>query len=144
MIYGTPLFTKKFEFCHHNKSRCVLLFSKSDVGGFHLHLLVFSFVYQLDYGIGVLVRSSIANNKFRRISATLQHHFKDCLLWVLHEKEWSFYTHLFCCTKVKWISLSVQVPHELPVEIPVQLLLQLEANLLDQNVNELEFGLSRI
>ena len=36
--------------------------------------------------------------------------------------------------------LSVRVPSELPV----QLLLELEANLLDQNLNELEFELSRM
>ena len=36
------------------------------------------------------------------------------------------------------------LPFELPVQIPVQLLLELEANLLDQNVNELEFELSRM
>ena len=35
--------------------------------------------------------------------------------------------------------LSVQLPFELPVQIPVQLLLE-----LDQNVNELEFELSRM
>ena len=40
--------------------------------------------------------------------------------------------------------LSVQVPFELLVQIPVQLLLQLEANRLYQNVNELEFELSRM
>ena len=40
--------------------------------------------------------------------------------------------------------LSVQVPFELPVQITVQLLLELEANLLDQNVNELEFELSKM
>ena len=40
--------------------------------------------------------------------------------------------------------LSVQLPFELPVQIPVQLLLELEANLLDENVNELEFELSRM
>ena len=39
---------------------------------------------------------------------------------------------------MKWDEcLSVQ----LPFELPVQLLLELEANLLDQNVNELEFEL---
>ena len=38
---------------------------------------------------------------------------------------------------------SVQVPFELPVHIPVQLLLELEENLLDQNVNELEFELDK-
>ena len=32
---------------------------------------------------------------------------------------------------------------ELPFQLPVQLLLELEANLLDQNVNELEFELFR-
>ena len=43
---------------------------------------------------------------------------------------------------LKWDDcLSFQVPFVLPVEIPVQLLLELEANLLDQNVNELEFEL---
>ena len=35
-------------------------------------------------------------------------------------------------------------PFELPVQIPVQLLLELEPNWLDQNVNELEFELSRM
>ena len=40
--------------------------------------------------------------------------------------------------------LSVQLSFELPVRILVQLLLEIEANLLDQNVNELEFELSRM
>ena len=40
---------------------------------------------------------------------------------------------------LKWDDcLSVQLPFELLVKIPVQLLLELEANCLDQNVNELE------
>ena len=38
--------------------------------------------------------------------------------------------------------LSVQLPFELPVQI--QLLLELELNRLGQNVNELEFELSRM
>ena len=38
----------------------------------------------------------------------------------------------------------VQVPFELPIQIPVQLLLELELKELDQNVNELEFELSRM
>ena len=43
---------------------------------------------------------------------------------------------------LKWDGcLSVQLPFELPV--PVQIL-ELEANWLDQNVNELEFDLSRM
>ena len=41
-------------------------------------------------------------------------------------------------------SILVQVSFELPVQIPVQLLLEQEANWLDQNVNELEFELSRM
>ena len=40
--------------------------------------------------------------------------------------------------------LSVQLPIELPFQIPFQFLLELEANLLDQNVYELEFELSRM
>ena len=46
---------------------------------------------------------------------------------------------------VKWDDyLSIQLPFELPVQIPGQLLLELEANWLDQNVNRLEFELSRM
>ena len=46
---------------------------------------------------------------------------------------------------LKWDDcLSVQVPFELPDDIPVQLLLELEVNWQDQNVNELEFELSRM
>ena len=46
---------------------------------------------------------------------------------------------------LKWDDcLSVQVPFELTVQIPVQLRLELELNWLDQNVNELEFELSRM
>ena len=40
--------------------------------------------------------------------------------------------------------VSVKLPFELPFQIPVQLLLDLEANLLDQNENELYFELSRL
>ena len=40
--------------------------------------------------------------------------------------------------------LSVQVPFELPVHIPVQLVLELQANWLDQNMNELQLELSRM
>ena len=46
---------------------------------------------------------------------------------------------------LKWDEwLSVQLPFELPVQMPVQMLLELVANLLDQNVNELELELSRM
>ena len=44
---------------------------------------------------------------------------------------------------LKWDE-SFQLPVELPVEIPVQLHLELEVNWLVQNVNELEFELSRM
>ena len=37
--------------------------------------------------VGALVHSSLANDYFRRISTTFQHHLKICLLWFLHEKE---------------------------------------------------------
>ena len=36
------------------------------------------------------------------------------------------------------------MPFEVPVQIPVQLLLKLEANILDKNVNKLEFELSKM
>ena len=51
---------------------------------------------------------------------------------------------LISFTLLKWDDcLSVQLLFELPVQTLVQLLLELEANLLDQNVDELEFELSR-
>ena len=37
-------------------------YSKRGKGGFHLHLLVFPFVYQFNFRIGVLVNSSFAND----------------------------------------------------------------------------------
>ena len=46
---------------------------------------------------------------------------------------------------LKWDEcFSVQLPFELPVQILIQLILELETNLLDQNVNEIEFELSRM
>ena len=46
---------------------------------------------------------------------------------------------------LKWDDrLSVQVPFDFMVQIPVLFLLELEANWLVQNVNELEFELSRM
>ena len=46
---------------------------------------------------------------------------------------------------LKWDDcLSVQLPFELPVQMPIQLFQELEASWLDQNVNELEFELSRM
>ena len=54
--------------------------------------------------------------------------------------ECSFYTISFAVLK-RDECLSVQLPFELPVQIPVQLLLELEATLIAQNMNELEFEL---
>ena len=39
-------------------------------------------------------------------SKGFQHHFKSCLLWFLHEKEYSFYTNLFYCTEMRWLFIS--------------------------------------
>ena len=61
---------------------------QNHLGGFHLHLLGFPFIYQFNSRIGV------------------QHHFKICLLWLLNEKECSFYTHLFCCTEMRCLFIS--------------------------------------
>ena len=76
---------------------------ESDCGGFQLYLLVFPFVYQFYSIIEALVSSSFANDEFRRISVSFQHHFKINLLWLLHEKECSFYSYLFCCTEMTWM-----------------------------------------
>ena len=56
-------------------------------GGFHLHHLVFPFVYQFNSRIWVLVHSRDFNN-------------------ISDEKECSFYTHLFCCTAMRWLFIS--------------------------------------
>ena len=77
--------------------------SKLLPGGFPLSLLVFPFVYQFYSIIEALVSSSFANDEFRRISVSFQHHFKIYLLWLLHEKECSFYSYLFCCTEMTWM-----------------------------------------
>ena len=46
---------------------------------------------------------------------------------------------------LKWDEcLLIQLPFDFLVQIPVQMFLELEANLLDQNVAELEFELSRM
>ena len=58
----------------------------TEQGGFQLHLLVFSFVYQFHYRIEALVFSSFENDQLRRISTSFQDHFKICLLLFLHEK----------------------------------------------------------
>ena len=63
-------------------------------------VLAFPFVYQFYSRIEALVSSSFANDQFKRIPASFQHHFKVCLLWLLHEKECSFCTYLFCCTEM--------------------------------------------
>ena len=42
----------------YNAGRCLV----SSLGGFHLHLLVFPFVYQFNSRIGILDHSSFAND----------------------------------------------------------------------------------
>jgi hypothetical protein len=59
---------------------------------------VFPFVYQFQSRIEALICSSFANG--------FQHRFKICLLWLLHEKECSFYTYLFYCTEMRWLFIS--------------------------------------
>ena len=59
----------------------------SAFGGFHLHLLVFPFVYKFN---SIEQGFQSIHDQFRRISTTFQHHCKICLLWFLHEKDCSF------------------------------------------------------
>ena len=46
---------------------------------------------------------SFANGYCKSILASFHHHFKICLLWLLHKKECSFYSCLFCCTLMRWL-----------------------------------------
>ena len=73
--------------------------SNENIGVFHLQLLVFPFVCRFHSRIEAIVCSSFANDKFRRISSS----FQNLFVWLLHEKECSFYTYLFCCTKMRWM-----------------------------------------
>ena len=73
------------------------------LGEFHLQLLVSLFIYQFNSRIVTLVCSSFANDWFRRISTSFHHDFKIWLLWLLHEKEYNFYTYFFCCTEMRWM-----------------------------------------
>ena len=43
---------------------------------------------------------------FSNIHGLVENPFKICLLLFLNEKECSFYTHLFCCTKMRWLFIS--------------------------------------
>ena len=82
--------------------RSLNLFSFVHIGGFHLHLLVFPFIYQFNSRIRVLVNSHhLQMTSPEGILTMFQHHFKVCLLWFLHEKDCSFYTHLFCCSEMR-------------------------------------------
>ena len=80
-------------------------------------------------------------------SEGFQHHFSIISKFVccgFYMKKNVAFT-LISFAVLKWDEyLSVQLPFELLVQIPVQLLPELEANWLDQNVNELEFELSRM
>ena len=67
----SQMFKKKLEFEIQIQKQAL------DVGGFHLHLLVFPVIYQFNSRIGVLVHSSFANDQFRWILASFQHHFKS-------------------------------------------------------------------
>ena len=117
--------------------------TKQDLGGFHPQLLVFPFVYPFNSRTGVLVHSSIANDYFRRISTTFQHHFKICLLWFLQKKEYSFYTQLFYCTEMKWLFISstaIWVTGSDTISVASRARTKLSV----QNLIELEFELSRM
>ena len=70
----------------------------NEIGGFHLHLLVFHFVYQFNSRIVALVYHHL---QIRSILASFQIHFKMCLLWLLDEKDRSFYTYLFCFNEMR-------------------------------------------
>ena len=111
----------------------------SNTGWFHLHILVFPFVYQFNSRKGVLFSPFIIY-KFQQHFSIISK-FVFCGFYI---KKNAAFT-LISFALLKWDEcLSVQLPFELPVEIPFQLHLELEVNWLVQNVNELWFELSRI
>ena len=110
-----------------------------DVGGFHLYLLVFPFVYQFYSRIEALVSSSLAKG--------FQHHFNIISKFVCcgcyMKKNAAF--ALISFAVLKWHEcLSFELPFELTVEIPVQLHLELEVNLLLRNEIEREIEREKV
>ena len=98
-----------------------------DCDGFHLHLLVFPFLYQFNSRIGILYRPLPIHHLQMTSSKGFQQRFS-----------------IISFTVLKWYDcLSVQLPFELLFQISVQLLLEPEPNWLVQNVIKLEFELSR-
>ena len=97
---------------------------KSEIyfGGFHLHLLVFPFVYQNRGSSLFIICKLLVQKDFSIISIFV---CCDCYM----KKNVAF--TLISFAVLKWDDcLSVQLPFELPVQIPVQLLLELEPNWL--------------
>ena len=112
---------------------CRAGFAKKGIGGFHLHILVFP---SSTSSILEMISSEGFQQHFSIISKTV-----CCGSYVKK----AVAVTLISFAILKWDDgLSVELPFDLPVQIPVQLLLELKANLLDQNVNELEFELSRM
>ena len=79
-----------------------------EYGGFHLHLLVFPFVYQFNSRIGGLDHSSFANDYS---SEGFQQHFSIvsrfvCCCFYMKKNVCSFFTHLFCCIEMRWLFIS--------------------------------------
>ena len=118
-----------------------------DIDSFHLCLSNFPFIYQFHFLMTTLVKSAFWNPADLLIFKSFQQHFSIISKFVccgFYIKKDVAFT-LISFALLKWHQcLSVQLPFELPVEIPVQLHLELEVNLLVQNVNELEFELSRM
>ena len=85
---------------------CTILGGRG-TGGFHLHLLLFPFVYQFHSRTEALVCSSFANKwlvqkDFSIISTSFQTLFVVIVTW----KRISFYPYLFCCTEMRWFFIS--------------------------------------
>ena len=120
---------------------------EDNMDSFHLCLFDFPFIYQFHFLMTTLVKSAFWNPADLLIFKSFQQHssiiskFVCCGFYI--KKDVAF--TLISFALLKWHQcLSVQLPFELPVEIPVQLHLEMEVNWLVQNVNELEFDLSRI
>ena len=133
--------------CQHNNPMCCSNVYETDGDSFHLSLFDFHFIYQFYFLMTTLVKSAFWNPADLLILKSFQHHFSIiskfvcCGFYIKKDKAFT----LISFALLKWDEcLSVQLPFELPVEIPVQLHLELEVNWLFQNVNELEFELSRI
>ena len=108
----------------------------TDLGGFHLHLQVYPFIYQFYTRMTVLIETTFWNHAELFIFTLFQN--------ILPKTRGSFYLLSLQSYSKLTTELINKQTFELPFELPFYLQIEIEVNLLDQNLNGLGFELSRM